>query len=114
MTSPQGTLEAVSQAFRQEIERLKTEPVSEIELQRAKNQLRAQLLRTLDSNLGMAQALAEYEVKTGSWRNLFQQIDRFSAVTAADIQRVARQTFTEENRTIGRILSPQQSVGTPP
>lgn len=107
MTSPNGTLEEVSQALNQEIERLKTEPVSEQELKRAKNQLRAQLLRTLDSNSGMAQALAEYAVKTGSWRNLFAQIDKISAVTPADIQRVARQTFSPENRTIGRIKPAQ-------
>ncbi|PSF32661.1 peptidase M16 [Aphanothece hegewaldii CCALA 016] len=107
MTSPNGTLEEVSQALNQEIERLKTEPVSEQELQRAKNQLRAQLLRTLNSNSGMAQALAEYDVKTGSWRNLFTQIDEISAVTAEDIQRVANQTFSNENRTIGRIKPAQ-------
>lgn len=107
MTSPNGTLDEVSQALSQEIERLKTEPVSEKELQRAKNQLRAQLLRTMDSNMGMAQALAEYDVKTGSWRNLFTQIDQISAVTAEDVQRVALSTFTPENRTIGRIKPAQ-------
>mgnify|MGYP002777010624 CR=1 FL=1 len=107
MTSPNGTLEEVQKALNQEIERLKTEPVSEKELQRAKNQLRAQLLRTLNSNSGMAQALAEYDVKTGSWRNLFNQIDQFSAVSAEDIQRVAISTFKEENSTIGRIQPAQ-------
>ncbi|GFE70491.1 pitrilysin family protein [Chroococcus sp. FPU101] len=107
MTSPNGTLEEVQKALNQEIERLKNEPVSEKELQRAKNQLRAQLLRTLNSNSGMAQALAEYDVKTGSWRNLFNQIDQFSAVSAEDIQRVAISTFKEENSTIGRIQPAQ-------
>jgi predicted Zn-dependent peptidase len=46
----------------------------------------------------------EYEVKTGSWRNLFKELDAYAAVTPEDIQRVARSTFTPENRTIGRIL----------
>jgi predicted Zn-dependent peptidase len=38
--------------------------------------------------------LIEYEVKTGDWRNLFAQLDAYNAVTAADIQRVAKETFT--------------------
>lgn len=104
MTAPNATLEALAAALHQEIERLKTEPVSEAELERAKNQLKANLLRGLDSNLGMARSLVEYQVKTGSWRNLFEQVDRFDAVTPEDIQRVARQTFTSENRTVGKIL----------
>ncbi|MFN6296697.1 MAG: M16 family metallopeptidase, partial [Microcystis sp.] len=94
----------VAQGLNLELERLKNEPVSEQELERVKNQLRAALLRGLDSNMGMARSLIEYEVKTGDWRNLFAQLDAYNAVTAADIQRVAKETFTTENRTIGRIL----------
>ena len=112
-TAPNVTVEQASQALRQEIERLKTEPVSEEELERAKNQLQAGLLRSLDSNQGMARLLTEYEVKTGDWRNLFNQLTAIAAVTPADIQRVAQQTFTPENRTIGRILSDaSQGAGT--
>jgi predicted Zn-dependent peptidase len=104
MTAPQSSVDSVAKALQEEIERLKTEPVSEKELERVKHQLRADLLRALDSNLGMARLLVEYEVKTGNWQNLFQQLEAIAAVTPADIQRVARQTFTPENRTIGRIL----------
>lgn len=107
MTAPGHTVEEVASALRTEIERLKTEPVSEKELERVKTQARAGLLRALDSNEGMAQLLLEYEVKTGSWRNLFKEIDALAAVTAADIQRVAQQTFTPQNRTIGRLLPKQ-------
>jgi predicted Zn-dependent peptidase len=39
----------------------------------------------------------------GSWRELFRSLDRINAVTAADIQRVAKVTFTFDNRTIGVI-----------
>lgn len=112
-TAPNVTVEQASQALRQEIERLKTEPVSEEELERAQNQLQAGLLRSLDSNQGMARLLTEYEVKTGDWRNLFNQLTAIAAVTPADIQRVAQQTFTPENRTTGRILSDgSQGAGT--
>ena len=104
MTAPGHNVDEVARSLRAEIDRLKTEPVSTQELDRVKTQARAGLLRSLDSNMGMAQLLLEYEVKTGSWRNLFRELDRISAVTAADIQRVAQKTFTPENRTIGKLL----------
>ncbi len=103
-TAPNATLEQVAQSLQAEVNRLKTEPVSDQELERAKNQLQAAVLRALDSNQGMARLLTEYQVKTGDWRNLFQQLTAIAAVTPADIQRVAQKTFTEDNRTTGRIL----------
>ncbi|MFM7576562.1 MAG: M16 family metallopeptidase, partial [Microcystaceae cyanobacterium] len=103
-TAPNATVEQVARSLQAEVNRLKTEPVSDQELERAKNLLQASLLRSLDSNQGMARLLAEYQVKTGDWRNLFQQLAAIAAVTPADIQRVAQKTFTEENRTTGRIL----------
>lgn len=105
LTAPGHTVDEVEVALRNEIEKLKVEPVSVMELERVKNQARADLLRSLDSNMGMAQQLLEYEVKTGSWRNLFKQLNQLEAVTAADVQRVALLTFTPENRTIGKLLS---------
>ncbi|MBD2665225.1 protease [Richelia sinica FACHB-800] len=105
LTAPGNTVDDVAKALRKEIDKLKTELVSAEELQRVKTQARAGLLRNLDSNMGMAQQLLEYEVKTGSWRNLFKQLDQIAAVTPADIQRVAKATFIPENRTIGKLLS---------
>jgi len=105
LTAPGHSVEEVATALRSEIERLKGEPVSDEELQRVKTQARADLLRSLDSNMGMARKLVEYDVKTGNWRNLFKEIEAIASVTPADIQRVAKATFQPENRTIGRLLS---------
>ncbi|BDA39393.1 M16 family metallopeptidase [Candidatus Atelocyanobacterium thalassae] len=107
-TSPQASVEEVAKALSLEIEKLKVQPVSEQELEKAKNKLRASLLRSLDSNLGMARALVEYEVKTGKWHNLFSQVQALEAVTAEDIERVAKITFRSENMTVGRILPKRQ------
>ncbi len=104
LTAPGHTVDEVAAGLRTEIDRLKTEPVSILELDRVKVQARAGLLRSLDSNMGMAQSLLEYEVKTGSWRNLFKQLDEIAAVTTQDIQRIAQATFTPQNRTIGKLL----------
>jgi len=105
VTSPGHTVDEVAVAMRKEIERIKTELVADLDLERVKTQARAGLLRSLNSNMGMAGQLVEYEVKTGSWRNLFRHLDAIAAVKSADIQRVAQRTFTDENRTVGKLLS---------
>jgi predicted Zn-dependent peptidase len=104
LTAPGHTVEELSTALHREIDRLKTEPVTETELARVKTRARSALLRALDSNQGMAELLLEYQVKTGDWRNLFKQISAIAAVTPADIQRVAQTTFSSQNRTSGKIL----------
>jgi predicted Zn-dependent peptidase len=106
LTSPGTSIDRLATALRAEIERLKSEPVAPEELEQVKTQLKAGLLRTLDSNMGMANLLAEYQAKTGNWRNLFEELKKLEAITPEDIQRVARKTFTEENRTIGKLLPP--------
>jgi predicted Zn-dependent peptidase len=106
LTSPGTNVDRLATALRAEIDRLKTEPVTPEELEQVKTQIKASLLRTLDSNMGMANLLAEYQAKTGSWRNLFEELKKLEAIKIPDIQRVALKTFTEENRTIGRLLPP--------
>ncbi len=86
-----------------EIERLKTQDVSDEELQSIKTRARADLIRSLNDNQGLAMELAEYQAYYGDWRQLFRDLDRINAVTKADIRRVANKTFTEENRTVGMI-----------
>lgn len=109
LVAPQKTVEDVAIALSEEIEQLKTEPVTAAELERVKTQLKADLLRTIDSNLGMARILAEHQAKTGNWRNIFDELEELEAVTPEDIQRVARATFVSENRTVGRLLPSSQT-----
>jgi predicted Zn-dependent peptidase len=86
-----------------QIERLKSELVSPEELARAKTRARAGLIRQLASNSGLAAMVTFYEVVTGDWRNLFQQLDKIDKVTAEDVQRVANEYFTTKNRSVGII-----------
>ena len=104
--SSNSSLDRVFQEVRKEIERLKTEPVTEQELERVKKGLRTELLSELDSNKGMAELLSKYETVTGSWQKLFEEIEKVATVTPADVQRVARKTLTPENRTIVRLVPP--------
>ena len=86
-----------------QIGRLKNELVSPEELARAKTRARAGLIRQLASNSGLAAMVTFYEVVTGDWRNLFQQLDKIDKVTAEDVQRVANEYFTTKNRSVGII-----------
>jgi predicted Zn-dependent peptidase len=105
LTAPNHSLDDLQLALRKEIERLKNEPVSQEELDRVKTQAKAGILRGLNSTLGMAQSLAEYDAKTGDWRNLFRELDAIAAVTVEDIQRVAQKTFVSENMTVAKLVS---------
>lgn len=90
-------------AINAEIERLKTELVSDEDLKAVKTRARASLIRSLGTNAGMAGQLANYQGSSGDWRELFKSLDKINAVTAADIKRVANEVFQTNNRTIGTI-----------
>jgi len=110
LTAPGNAPEDIATLFAQELQRLQQEPVTQTELDRVKTQARAGLLRSLASNSGMASLLAEYEAKTGDWRNIFKDLEAIDAVTAADIQRVAQELFRETNRTVGKLVPPREST----
>jgi predicted Zn-dependent peptidase len=93
------------EAMLAEIEKLKTELVTEEELSRVKARARAQLVDGLDSNSGLAAQLAVYQVLTGDWRNLFRSLEKIDRVTREDIQRVAKEYFAESNRNIAYLVS---------
>jgi predicted Zn-dependent peptidase len=112
LTAPGNMPDDIAVLFAQELQRLKQEPVSQAELDQVKTQARAGLLRSLDSNSGMAALLAEYEAKTGSWRNVFEDLKAIDAVTAEDVQRVAQELFREANRTVGKMVPLSTSRGT--
>jgi len=86
-------------AIHKEIEKLKTADVSDDELAMFKTRIRADLLRGLADNQGLANNLAEYQTRYGDWRELFLQLYRVDKVTKADIRRVANQVFVSSNRT---------------
>lgn len=92
-------------AIRKEIEKLKTTDVTDAELEMYKTRAKADLLRGLADNQGLANALAEYQTRYGDWRELFLQLDRVDKVTKADIRRVANEIFVPSNRTTAEIAT---------
>jgi len=86
-------------AIHKEIDKLKTADVTDDELAMFKTRTRADLLRGLADNQGLANSLAEYQTRYGDWRELFLQLDKVDKVTKADIRRVANEVFVPTNRT---------------
>jgi predicted Zn-dependent peptidase len=68
-----------------------------------KTRTKANLIRGLADNEGLATQLATYQTRYGDWRELFKSVDRIDQVTKADIRRVANQIFVDTNRTVGVI-----------
>lgn len=109
------TAEAMAGPIHDEIERLKTQDVSDEELESIKVRAKADLIRGLGNDQGLAFQLGEYQALYGDWRELFRQIDNLDKVTKADIRRVANKTFREENRTVAVIetAEPKAPAGAP-
>jgi predicted Zn-dependent peptidase len=109
---PGHSNDEMQRAIREEIAKLKSQDVSDEELQMFKTRTKADLLRGLASNEGLAQQLATYQTRYGDWRELFRYLDRVDKVTKADIRRVANQVFTDTNRAVGVINTTKQPAQT--
>ena len=95
--------EALERALMREVEQLKSEPVSETELERAKNQIEASFVFREDSVYSRASLLARFEL-IGGWRLERAFVPAIRAVTAEDLQRVARTYFPDERRNVGVLI----------
>ncbi|PYX66164.1 MAG: peptidase M16 [Acidobacteria bacterium] len=100
---PGHTPQEVGDAIHFEIERIKKEDISDEELKMIKTRAKANLIRGLADNQGLALQLGIYQSRYGDWRELFRQVDNIDKVTKADIRRVANGTFVLTNRTVGVI-----------
>ena len=102
---PGHTTSELGDAIHKEIDKLKNADVSDAELAMYKTRSRADLLRGLANNQGLANTLAEYQTRYGDWRELFLELDKVDKVTKADIRRVANQVFVDSNRTVAEIVT---------
>jgi len=100
---PGHTDQEMRESIHKELDKLKTEDVSDAELEKYKTRAKADKLRGLADNAGLAEQLAEYQTRFGDWREMFREIAKIDAVTKADIKRVAQKTFVENNRTVAQI-----------
>ncbi len=101
---PGRTVEELEKALDQELARLQKEPIAEVELEKAKNQLEAAFIFGQDSLFAQAMLLAQHEIAS-SWRAADDYLPSIRKVTTEDVLRVAGQYLIPLNRTVG-ILNP--------
>ena len=89
----------------EEIERIKANSVSRRELEKAKNQVKADFIRSLDSNLELASMISYFETLLGDYRYITNHLKIIEKVTAEDIMRVAKKYLIAENRTVANLVT---------
>ena len=110
IVQPGHTPEEAVNALIAELDRLKAEPISPHELQRAKNQFARDYILGRESNQQKALQLAHAVVIHHDIRTADGEFDIFQNITAADVQRVARTYFRPENRLV-LTLTPSGKSG---
>ncbi len=88
-----------------ELERLKKEPIATRELDKVKNTLKADFIKSLDSNAELAAMLSYYETIAGDYRYIINHIKTIDKINSDDIQRVAKKYFTDFNKTVATLQS---------
>jgi predicted Zn-dependent peptidase len=101
------TTHELEEVIYQELERLKKEEVSEKELTRIKNQLRASRIYRLKSNSGIAYELAYNQTVANDWRYMEKHLEIIEKITPQDIMGVAKKYFKDENRTVAELVKKQ-------
>jgi len=100
---PGQTPETLEAELAKHMERLKTEPVTDEELARAKNQIESAFVLQEDSVHRRAALLARFEL-IGGYGQKDSFMTKIRAVTAADLTRVAGAWFAPERRSVGVLL----------
>jgi len=109
-TVPGVDIKDVEKEIYEEIDKMKTEPVSAAELQKAKNQMEAEFIGGLISNEDRASQVGSFEIDTGDYNNIYFYPDKVQAVTAADIMRVVNKYLVDTHRTVVTLI-PEQPKG---
>jgi len=100
---PGKTTEEVEKGLYAEIEKLKSEPITDEELRKAKNQIEASFIMGQDSIFYRAMLLGQFET-VANWKLLETYVENILAVTKEDVMRVAKEYFIEDNRTVGILI----------
>jgi len=105
---PDADIDAVERDFFAEITRLRDEPVTAEELEKAKRQLEVSLVDGLRTNHALASRIGREYSTFGRIRPLEERMESIRAVTAADVQRVARTYLTDAQRSVVHVVPPPE------
>jgi len=113
VTQPKAGIrpEAVERAIYEELDRVKSQPVTDQELEKAKNILLANFYRQMKTINGKANTIGSYEVFFGDYNKLFTAAEEYKKVTKDDVKRVAQKYFSDKNRTVATLVPEKQEEG---
>jgi zinc protease len=103
---PGMKIDDVERRFFAEIERVRREPVSEAELDKAKRQIEVGLVNGLGTSHALAERIGSDFLAFGRIRPLDERLARIHAVTAADVQRVAQKYLVDDQRSVVHLVAP--------
>jgi predicted Zn-dependent peptidase len=98
--APGTPLDKLEQAIYSEIDGVKAGPIADAEIDKARNVTRRRFMGSLATSLSLARILAEYALYYGDPAKINTRWDRLSKFSAADVQRVAKEYLTPENRSV--------------
>ena len=97
---PGKSVADLEQAIYAEIEKVKTGPIAPWEIEKARNAQKRQVVSALTSSLQRAIQLGDYAMRANDPNLINTYVDRMDKVTAADLQRVAKQYLVQTTRTV--------------
>ncbi|MFN2501327.1 MAG: M16 family metallopeptidase [Pyrinomonadaceae bacterium] len=100
IASQDGTSEILEKSLLVELKKIQDTGVTAKELEKAKNQLISQSVRARETNDGKAIAIERSVAYLGDPAAVNNEVRMLQAVTAADVQRVMRQYFKDNNRVV--------------
>lgn len=106
--TPGSDIEEIKMIVFEEVDRLAIEPISENELQKAKNQMESDFIMGLQSNVGRANNIGMFEINTDDYGNIYKYPDEIQAVTAEDVMRVTGEFLTARKRTVVTLVPEEQ------
>jgi zinc protease len=110
---PERSVERTEELVFEEIERLAREPVEEQELEKARRSIEVALISRLRTSHALASRVARDTVTFGRIRPLDELLAEIRAVTAEDVQRVARAYLRPERRSVVTVIAPPAEAARP-
>jgi len=99
------TSQECEEAVMSVLERLKRDGVTEEELEKVKNRVTAQFLRSMTSNGGLARTLTYFEVVAGDYNYIADHMSIIDSITADDVRETAKRYFTDSNKTVAELVT---------
>ncbi len=106
---PDASVDEAERLLFGEIARLRREPVTQAELDKAKRGLEVGLLDGLDRSHALAMRIAGDTVALGRIRSLEERLEGIRSVEVADVQRVAELYLRDDRRSVVHVVAPGEA-----